>query len=83
MLYQTESKKEEELASYKVANLEPNKIYYVRIFGVNAIGEGYPAEESTFVRTMDDTLNDPGSLYVWGNNQSSELGLTDAQVAEN
>ena len=80
MLYQTEAKKEEEL-SYKISDLEPNKIYYVRIFAVNAIGEGYPAEESSFVRTMDDTLNEPGSLYVWGNNQSSELGLTDAHVA--
>lgn len=77
MLYQTEAKKEEELASYKISDLEPNKIYYVRIFAVNAVGEGYPADDSAFIRTMDDALNEPGSLYVWGNNQSSELGLTD------
>jgi len=77
MLYQTEAKKEEQLASYKISDLEPNKIYYVRIFAVNAVGEGYPADDSAFIRTMDDALNEPGSLYVWGNNQSSELGLTD------
>ena len=32
---------------------------------------------------MEDTLHEPGSLYVWGNNLSSELGLTDEQVEEN
>jgi len=28
-------------------------------------------------------LNEPGSLYVWGNNSNSELGLTDEIVEEN
>jgi len=28
-------------------------------------------------------LSEPGSLYVWGNNQSSEIGLTDQIVEEN
>lgn len=82
-LYQTEAIADQDVATYKVADLEPKKIYYVRVFAVNAIGEGYPAEQSTYVRTMDDALSEPGSLYVWGNNQSSELGLTDEQVEEN
>ena len=55
----------------------------MRVFAVNGIGEGYKPIESCFIRTMDDNLNDPGSLYVWGNNQSSELGLTDEMVEEN
>jgi len=50
---------------------------------VNGIGEGYRPIEASFIRTMDDNLNDPGSLYVWGNNQNSELGLTDELVEEN
>ena len=37
----------------------------------------------TFVRTMNDNLNEPGSLYVWGNNQNSELGLSDDAVEQN
>ena len=55
----------------------------MRIFAVNSIGEGYPAVESAFIRTMEDTINAPGSLYVWGNNNSSELGLTDELVEAN
>ena len=69
--------------SYRIPDLEPDTIYYVRIQAVNAIGEGYKADQPAFIRTMEDNLNEPGSLYVWGNNQSSEIGLTDQQVDEN
>lgn len=55
-------------------------MYYVRVIAVNAIGEGYPPNELSLVRTMEDALNEPGSLYAWGNNQSSELGLSDDAV---
>ena len=44
---------------------------------MNTVGEGYPAKQAAFVRTMGESLNEPGSLFVWGNNQNSELGLTD------
>lgn len=68
---------DQDYASYKIPDLEPNTIYYARVFAVNAIGEGYKADNLTFMRTMDECVNEPGSLYVWGNNVSSELGLTD------
>jgi len=82
-LYQTEAKVDQLYASYKIPDLEPNTIYYLRVFAVNAIGEGYKPDQPVFARTMEDTLHEPGSLYVWGNNLSSELGLTDEQVEEN
>ena len=36
------------------------------------------------VRTMSvDVEKEAGSLYVWGSNINSELGLTDEQVMQN
>mmetsp|Transcript_17483 Transcript_17483/g.22142 ORF Transcript_17483/g.22142 Transcript_17483/m.22142 type:complete len:119 (+) Transcript_17483:1404-1760(+) len=57
ILYQTEAKADEPYASYKLPDLEPNTIYYVRVCAINSIGEGYPAKNVTFVRTMDDSIN--------------------------
>lgn len=74
---------DQDYASYKVPDLDPDTIFYVWVHAVNALGEGYPAEQPNFVRTMGDSLNEAGSLYVWGNNKSSELGLTDQLVEEN
>lgn len=80
LMYQTEAQADQEYVSYKVPDLEPNTVYYVWVHAVNGLGEGYPAERPSFVRTMADSLNEAGSLYVWGNNKSSELGLTDELV---
>ena len=82
ILHQTEAKPEEQFATYRIPDLEPDTVYYVRVVAVNAIGEGYSPEKVHFVRTMKDSINEPGSLYVWGNNQSSELGLSDEAVQE-
>ena len=79
-MYQTEAKPEEQYAEYRIPDLQANTIYYIRVLAVNGIGEGYKPTQASFARTMDDNLNEPGSLYVWGNNQSSELGLTDELV---
>ena len=83
LLYQTEATADQNIASYKVTDLEPDQIYYVRVFAVNSKGEGYPAKQPFFARTMKEDLTEPGSLYVWGNNASSELGLTDEMVEDN
>ena len=83
MLYQTEAQAENPFGTYKVPDLEPNHIYYVKVRAINSKGEGYVPDQPTFVRTMETTLSEPGSLYVWGNNQHSEIGLTDDQVEEN
>ena len=83
VMYQTEANPEVQYPTYKIPDLEPNTIYYVRVFAQSGEGEGYKPAESSFIRTMDDNLNEPGSLYVWGNNSNSELGLTDEIVEEN
>lgn len=83
LMYQTEAHPANEFASYKIPDLEPDTIYYVWIHAVNALGEGYKAKRPGFMRTMTDSLNQPGSLYVWGNNKNSEVGLTDQLVEEN
>ena len=53
-MYQTEAAADKDYASYKIPDLEPNTIYYVRVLAVNACGEGYKPDEPAFVRTMDD-----------------------------
>jgi alpha-tubulin suppressor-like RCC1 family protein len=53
------------------------------ITAVNGLGEGYK-NSPLMVRTMSvDVEKEAGSLYVWGSNINSELGLTDEQVMQN
>jgi len=50
------------------------------ITAVNGLGEGYK-NSPLLIRTMSvDVDNEAGTLYVWGSNINSELGLTDEQV---
>ena len=47
-------------------------------------GEGYKCEPPFMVQTLEsDPRTEARSLYVWGNNSNSEIGLGDHQVAEN
>ena len=41
---------DQDYASYKIPDLEPNTIYYAQVFAVNAIGEGYKADNLTFCK---------------------------------
>ena len=41
MLYQTEAQAENPFGTYKVPDLEPNHIYYVKVRAINSKGEGY------------------------------------------
>ena len=64
-------------------DLEPGHCYYIVVTAVNEFGEGYKAKPC-MVRTMDqDVDNERYSVYVWGNNASSEIGLSDDQVIQN
>ena len=60
--------------------LEQSTCYYVVITAVSGLGEGYK-NSPLLVRTLAQDLNkQAGTLYVWGSNANSELGLTDDQV---
>jgi hypothetical protein len=53
------------------------------ITAVNGLGEGYK-NSPLMVRTMSvDVDKEAGTLYVWGSNINSELGLSDEQVLHN
>jgi hypothetical protein len=49
----------------------------------NANGEGYKSETPLMVITQPLSFRNPANLFVWGNNQSSEIGLTEELVAQN
>ncbi len=64
-------------------DLEPSTCYYVVVTAVNKLGEGYQ-NKPVMVRTMPIDINSQaGTLYVWGSNINSEIGLTDDQVVQN
>lgn len=64
-------------------DLEPNTAYYVIAKAVNAKGEGYEPESPSFLMTQKDSYDRPSSLYVWGSNNNSELGIDDTFVKNN
>jgi hypothetical protein len=75
----------------KVANGEPdtyfechdlkvNTIYRVQVIAESAQGEGYKGEPVLFKTSEFSQLS---SLYVWGKNASSEIGLTDEMCEKN
>ena len=66
--------------TYTVINLNPNHSYYIKVRAENALGEGYVAKFPQIIMTLDSSMHKPKNLYVWGNNTSSEIGLTDELV---
>jgi len=68
---------------FEIKNLKQGTCYYVVVTAVNEHGEGYKAK-ATMIRTLsENVVKDPCTLYVWGNNANSELGLDDGQVLKN
>lgn len=65
---------------FEFLDLELSTCYYVVITAVSSLGEGYK-NTPVMIRTMSlDLDKQAGTLYVWGSNSNSELGLTDEQV---
>jgi len=50
------------------------------VTAVNDFGEGYKSEFPTIIITKSIQTINPSSLYVWGNNTNSEIGLTEELV---
>ena len=67
--------------SFVIKDLAKGCGYYVYVTAVNQIGEGYkPKVLPLLMTTPFDLVDDACDLYVWGNNQSSELGILDEQA---
>lgn len=65
---------------HEFRDLELGTCYYVVVTAVNDLGEGYKSVPF-MVRTLSQNLDkEAGSLYVWGSNINSELGLSEDQV---
>ena len=73
---------ESEDCKYLCVGLEIDTIYYVRVNGVNELGEGYNSRPF-FIRTANYDPNEGlNTLYVWGNNINSQLALKDEQITK-
>lgn len=68
---------------YKLNGLEPNSAYYVLVTAENEHGEGYRPAYPSIVLTQPQSFQDTSSMYVWGSNSMSELGLSEQQVEAN
>ena len=68
---------------FRMENLQPDSAYYLIVTAVNEHGEGYKTEVATMVRTLPIEAQKTRDLYVWGSNTNSEIGLTEALVADN
>ena len=64
---------------YDVMGLEAETVYYFMITAENQLGEGYKSKTPFFVHTPQAQVLH--TLYTWGNNTSSELALSDEQLA--
>jgi len=70
--------------SCTVTGLQQTTCYYLKVTAVNENGhEGYHAKEPFFIQTMDAKINNCDSLFVWGYNARSELGLSDSAIKAN
>jgi hypothetical protein len=69
--------------AYEITCLCADCFYYVFITASNTLGEGYRPKFGQMVMTMKENMYNPGNLYVWGNNESSELGLSEETIADN
>ena len=68
---------------YEFTGLEVSTCYYIVVTAENGFGEGYKAAPF-MVRTLPrDIDTESSTLYVWGTNINSEIGLTDDQVLQN
>eukprot|EP00347_Sterkiella_histriomuscorum_P020502 403337553 len=66
---------------FDLVNLEPSSGYYIKVTAVNEIGKGYEGK-SFFMQTLPYSEKDYNQqLYVWGENSSSELGITEEQAS--
>ena len=66
---------EAETSNFEVTGLTPDTVYFVMITATNLKGEGYKQKHGQFIKTMKESMYTPCSLYVWGDNSSSQLGL--------
>lgn len=71
------------LNSFTLIGLKSDTVYYVIVTAFNKNGEGYLSKVPNFVRTSSTTTQHPCSLYVWGSNTNSELGLDERDVLDN
>lgn len=68
---------------YKLRDLQPSSSYFVKVTAVNQIGEGYHPKSQQLVLTQNEHFEKKKSLYVWGSNNYSELGLQEKHVNDN
>jgi hypothetical protein len=69
--------------AYEITCLCSDCFYYVIVTAANSLGEGYRPKYGQMVMTMKEHMYSPGNLYVWGNNESSELGVSEETIAAN
>ena len=62
---------------FKLEKLEPSSAYYVMVTAENEHGEGYRPEVPSVILTQQPSFHDTCSIYVWGSNSMSELGLSE------
>ena len=66
---------------YEINNLIPDTVYYVKVNAQNELGEGYNHDYPFMIRTLSYSTNSDHlnlySLYVWGFDNNSQLGLLD------
>ena len=68
---------------YHIQNLDKDTCYYVVVTAENQTGEGYKAMPM-MIRTLgQDVETEALTPYVWGQNNFSQLGLSDEQVLGN
>lgn len=57
-------------------------VYYIIVTASNENGEGYLSKVPSFIRTQASLFKNTCSLYVWGSNANSELGLSEELVEQ-
>mmetsp|Transcript_18084 Transcript_18084/g.30862 ORF Transcript_18084/g.30862 Transcript_18084/m.30862 type:complete len:246 (+) Transcript_18084:1284-2021(+) len=67
--------------SFRLTGLTPSCAYHVKVTASSEMGEGYFTKRALMVITHQSLL--PKSLYVWGDNSYSEIGLNEQLVEEN
>ena len=75
-----ESKGKDGSYCYEVTDLVPESIYYCMVTAHNELGEGYRPKHGQMIKTMSCAIYQPSGLYVWGNNESSELALSEEVI---
>ena len=77
-----DSNKGESTCKYRLQNLRPNTAYFVVITACNQHGEGYKPDIPSMVRTQPLSISNTSSLYIWGSNTNSQLGLTEKMLTQ-